>query len=156
MKYRYIALLSLLAAVSCQKPAPIINTKDVVKDVVVDVPIAPAGYYTFNGEDYCFYSVKSTITEEWSEIIIAREPQEPYNSVFYFALSNEFLNKEMDINRLYKRVDYRMIFETPSVYYPEYYAPRSGRICLREDENGNLKLDADLILSDGKPFSIHY
>lgn len=151
-----MAVLLLVASTACQKPDQIIKTIDIHKDVIVDVTIPTIGSYSFNGKEYPFYTALSSEGEDWVDFTFAREPKAPYKSVFYFAISREYLGREIDINTLYKRVDYRLIFETPSVYYAEYYAPRKGTIKIVPMGYDEYEIDINLELADGKPFSLHY
>lgn len=152
-------------ASSCHKPDPIYQTKDVLEfvdvevpvEVQVEVPAPPITNYFFDGTPYSVYTAAYSASEGFTEFFIAREHEEPFKSYIYFAFVNDYMGKAIDITKLMKRIDYRLVFETPNVFYSEYYAPQSGTIAITPlDADNEFELSLDLVLYDGRPLKIFY
>lgn len=126
-------------------------------DVEKEVAVEPLASYGFDGKSYTVHTLVSTENDDYVEFLIAREPEAPFSSYLVLSVMKEHLGKTIDFsnNMLINRVDYLVIFEDTTHYYPSEYAPKKGSLTVKKSGKGySVELDARYI--DGKEISFRY
>lgn len=148
-------ILWALSFCSCTKTEIVYVDKEVIKEV----PVTPLCSYTYDGKEYSVHTLGAAFEEGYYTFLIAREPQKPYNSYLNIMIPDYNMGRELDFGdpSLSNRIDYVILFEDLSHYYSPYFAPQSGKMKIKKASGKNAyKIEMDVILRDGKPFSFNY
>lgn len=142
---------AILALCSC--------TKTIEREVIEYVPVEPVTYYYYGNTSYSVHRLQSYYEEGYYYFLIAREPEDPFNSRIELIVPEYNIGKILDFSNvsLSKGIDYVLLFEDPTHYYSPDYAPKSGTLQVRKNAaKDSYKLKFDLILPDGENLRFDY
>ncbi len=146
-----ISLLAIfMLSVSC--------TQDEVQESqpVQPQPV-PLCTYTFDGEEFDVYTVR--FSENDNTIMFSFSPLQPEEEQTTYAvvgISRHFLGKEIDVRERYHNDEYYFTYEDPVCYYSQYWQLDGGTIKIADIGNGQYFVHVDVILPDGKSFTLEY
>lgn len=141
-------LIALLATISC-------STSEEYKPQTHQPRY---NYFTFGSEEIPVESI--LISEDDSHLIVKISPLEEVLTATTYAIigvHKELLGKDIDVSLRYHNDDYIFAYEDPIYYYSPTLRPlQEGRILMDRNAAGTVRLEVDVKLYDGTPFSYRH
>lgn len=120
--------------------------------------VQPIGTYELDGTSYEILTGKYESTETtWFVLFSPLAPEaEQHTTYVMIGLAKELQGMQVDVRKFYHNDDYYFLYEDPVYYYSQFRALQDGTIFFKKNGSDNFTIRANVVLPDGKPFSIDF